>query len=107
MFKKLTIDGKELEMVANAATPFRFKQIFGRDLLQVFTNEKRAESEGVEAVTQLAFVMTKQAEKTDMAKVNEAMFLEWLEDFGPMAFIEASEEILNLYMNSTKGTATP
>ena len=107
MFKKITIDGKELEFAANAATPFRFKQVFGKDLFAILGTETKAETEGVEAVTELAFIMAKPAEKADMNKLNYDEFILWLEDFGPMAFVENAEEILNIYMDSTTGTAPP
>ena len=107
MFKKITIDGKEIELAANAATPFRFKQVFKKDLFAVLGNEQKAETEGVETVTQLAYIMAKQAEKADMNTLNESGFLEWLEDFGPMAFVEGAEEILGIYTDSATGTATP
>ena len=107
MFTVLTIDGKEVELAANAATPFRFKQVFHRDLLQILGNEEKAEQEGVETVTMLAYIMAKQAEKADMTKLSEDGFIAWLEDFGPMAFVSAAEEILTAYVDSTVGSATP
>ena len=107
MFKTITIDGKELALAANAATPFRYKQVFHSDLLSVLGNEQRAETEGVEAVTQLAFIMNKQAEKADMNKLNYDEFMTWLEDFGSMAFVTSAEDILNVYMESTESTSTP
>lgn len=107
MFKTLTIDGKEIEFAANAATPFRFKQVFKKDLFAILGNEDKAQNEGVEAVTQLAYIMAKQAEKADMNKLNEDGFIEWLEGFGSMAFVESAEDILNVYMDSTIGTAIP
>lgn len=107
MFTKLTIDGKELELAANAATPFRFKQVFKKDLLQILGNEKKAEEEGVEAVTQLAFIMAKQAEKADMGNLTNDDFIAWLENFGPMAFVESAENIVNAYMDNTQTSATP
>ena len=107
MFKTVTIDGKDLELAANAATPFRFKQVFHKDLFAILGNEQKAETEGVEAVTQLAYIMAKQAEKADMSKLNEDGFIEWLEDFSGMAFVTSAEDILNVYMDSTVGTATP
>ena len=107
MFKTMKIGGKELELVANAATPFRFKQVFHKDLFSVLGNEERAAEEGVETITQLAYVMTKQAEKADMNKLSEDGFIQWLEDFPPMAFVDSAEEILNAYMDQTEGTATP
>lgn len=107
MFKTLNVDGREIEFSANAATPFRYRQIFHKDLLSILGNEEKAQNEGVEAVTELAFVMAKQAEKADMGKLNEEMFFEWLEGFGSMAFVNAAEDILNVYMESTETTATP
>lgn len=107
MFKTMEIGGKELELVANAATPFRFKQVFHKDLFSVLGNEERAAEEGVETITQLAYIMTKQAEKADMNKLSEDGFIQWLEDFPPMAFVDSAEEILNAYMDQTEGTATP
>ena len=107
MFKTITIDGRELELSANAATPFRFKQVFKKDLFAILGNEDKAQNEGVEAVTQLAYIMAKQAEKADMNKLNEDGFIEGLEGFGSMAFVESAEDILNVYMDSTIGTAIP
>ena len=107
MFKTLNIDGREVEFSANAATPFRYRQIFHKDLLSILGNEEKAQNEGVEAVTELAFIMAKQAEKADMGKLNEDVFFEWLEGFGSMAFVNNAEDILNIYMESTETTATP
>lgn len=107
MLKTVTIDGNEIEFAANAATPFRYKQIFQKDLLQILGNEEKAQQEGVEAVTQLAYIMAKQAEKADMAKLSTDDFITWLEGFSAMAFVEKAEEILNVYMDSTSTTAAP
>jgi hypothetical protein len=107
MFKTLNIDGREVEFSANAATPFRYRQVFHKDLLSILGNEEKAQNEGVEAVTELAFIMAKQAEKADMGKLNEEVFFEWLEGFGSMAFVNNAEDILNIYMESTETTSTP
>lgn len=107
MFKTIEIDGKELEFAANAATPFRYKQVFKSDLFYVLSDEKRAEEQGAEAIMRLAYIMNKQAEKADMNKLNEDDFIAWLEGFSAMAFVNASEDIINAYMESTVGTATP
>ena len=107
MFRTLNIDGRDIDFAANAATPFRYRQIFHKDLLSILGNEEKAQNEGVEAVTELAFVMAKQAEKADMGKLNEDLFYEWLEGFGSMAFVNGAEDILNVYMESTETTSTP
>lgn len=107
MFKTLTIGGKEVALAANAATPFRFKQVFKKDLFYVLGDEKRAQENGVETVMQLAFIMAKQAEKTNMNQLNEDGFVSWLEEFEPMAFVDSAEDILNAYMENTVSTSTP
>lgn len=107
MFKTIKIDDKEMEFTANAATPFRYKQVFKSDLFAVLGNEKRAEEEGAEVVTKLAYIMHNQAKKADMGKLNEDDFVTWLEGFSSMAFINSADEIINVYMDSTIGTAMP
>lgn len=107
MFKKINIDGREVELSANAATPFRFKQVFNKDLLAVFADEEKAQKEGLEVVSELAYIMSKQAEKADMTKLSFDDFLEWLEGFGPMAFVNSSEDIMSVYTDSTISTSTP
>ena len=107
MYKTVIVDGKEMGLSANAATPFRYKQVFKSDLFAVLGNEKRAEEEGAEVVTKLAYIMHRQAEKADMGKLNEDDFIAWLEGFSAMAFVNSAEEIVNAYMDSTVGTATP
>lgn len=107
MFKTIKIDDKEMEFTANAATPFRYKQVFKSDLFAVLGNEKRAEEEGAEVVTKLAYIMHNQAKKADMGKLNEDDFVTWLEGFSSMAFINSADEIINVYMDSTVGTAMP
>ena len=107
MFKTIRVGEKELDLSANAATPFRFKQVFKKDLLSTFSSEEKAEKEGFEAVSELAYIMTKHAEHADMNKLNEEDFINWLEGFEPMDFAEAAEDILGVYMGNLMSSATP
>ena len=107
MFAKLKIGEKEVELSANAATPFRYKQVFHKDIFSVFGNEKKAEEEGFETIAQLAYVMAKSAEKADMNKLNEEDFIGWLEGFEPMDFANSAEDILNTYMGTVESSALP
>jgi len=105
MVKTITIDGQEIKLAANAATPFRFRQMFKKDLLQILGNEEKAEAEGIDAVSGLAFIMAKQAEHADIAKLTEDDFIAWLEGFGPMAFIESAQDILEAYTEQEQTTS--
>lgn len=99
--------GKTLELAANAATPFRYKQLFGADLLKLFQQNTKDESENVllaETISQLAFIMTKQAEKADMNLVSIEEFYAWLEDYEPLDFVLASEQIIKVYLSSTRSS---
>ena len=105
MVKTITIDGREVKLAANAATPFRFRQMFKKDLLQILGNEEKAEAEGIDAVSGLAFIMAKQAEGADISKMTENDFIAWLEEFGPMAFIESAQDILEAYTEQEQTTS--
>ena len=89
-----------LEELKSGALNGRMIEIYGCD-------EKKAQDQGLETIMQLAFIMAKQAEKADMAALDDDAFIGWLEGFGPMAFVETAEDILNVYMDSTVSTAEP
>lgn len=105
MTRTITLEGgKEIRLAANAATPFRFKQLFGSDLLKLFQENSENKENNVymaDVITQLAFIMSKQAEKADMNSLSMGEFYTWLEDYEPMDFIMKSEDIVNTYLSST------
>lgn len=105
MFKEVTIGDKEIEMLANGATPFWFRQVFSED----FFTEVQTTDDGktVELFTKVGFIMAKQAKGADMKKVNVGQFMKWLEDFAPMDFPDAVPAIVDLYMSQTKETSKP
>lgn len=106
MLKTIKLNGgKELTLTANAATPFRFKQLFGEDLLQILQKTTKAGKNNLEiteTISQLAFVMQKQAEKADLSSVTETDFYAWLEEFEPMDFAWAAKDIISIYMQTTQ-----
>ena len=65
MLKTIQIGEKEVNLLANAATPFRYKMVFGEDImvaLNQINNSRRDEGEVMDIAPQLAFIMSKQAE---------------------------------------------
>ena len=89
---------RTVPMIANAATLIRFKQLFHIDLLSEIIN-----SEGnfdVDVVSKLAFIMAKQAAKADMKAINMDSYIEWLEEYDSMAFINKIHDIVNIYSGS-------
>jgi hypothetical protein len=106
MTKNITLEGgKELKLAANAATPFRYKQLFGDDLLRIFqesTENKEKEITLSETVTQLAFIMNRQAEGVNMNTLSMDEFFTWLENFEPMEIVLVGQEIINTYLSSAQ-----
>lgn len=101
MFKEIKIGNSTVPMLANGATPLRYKMIFHKDLISEFQSAEDDNSRALESLPELAFVMAKAAEakdgKADMNLLNMDMYIEWMEQFDPMDIPMASDEIVNLY----------
>lgn len=108
----VTVGERELQLLANAATPLLYKQLFKTDLMRVFSG---MDAENIDTTVEvmnllpsLCYVMNKQAEDFSFSsfnKLTEADYISWLCDFGPMDFTYAAEEILNVYLGTSKATS--
>lgn len=120
MFKTVYVeraDGKDeaTEFLANAATSRRYKQVFGEDLLNKFT-DARVEVDGrehynIDFLQELAFIMAMQAKAKDDSKVkldklNEDAFFAWLEKYESFSFEEQAGEIIDVYFRNMDGTSS-
>lgn len=106
MFGKVTIGKNEVGLLANAATPYYFNQIFKED----FFVKSQAVSEGnegaaVDLFSKVGYIMASQAEKADMNKLSIEGYLKWLEDFEPMDMAIASADIALIYSGQAQTTA--
>ena len=110
MLKTVQIGEKEVNLLANAATPFRYKMVFGEDImvaLNQINNSKRDEGEVIDIASQLAFIMNKQAEldREALKALTKDEYIEWLEEFESMDFVNTTSEIFDLYLGTTKTTS--
>lgn len=105
MYKEVEIGKKVVPMLANGATPIRYKMTFGGDLLLEFQQAEKNGALVASSISQLAFIMAKAAEKADMTKLNVDKYAEWLEQFEPLDLTLASEDIVNLYMGNMESTS--
>lgn len=109
---EVLIGGKSVRMHANAATPLRYKMIFGKDIIVEINRMNKGlidEGELIELTGQIAFVMNMQAEKTrdQLSKITKNEYLDWLEEFdGAMVFANAAEAIMNVYLGNEKGDSS-
>lgn len=114
MFQKIEMalcngETKEIEFLANAATPLRYKMTFRQDLLTKFANAKTevdgVENYNIDFLSELAFIMAMQAEansneKLKLDKLNFNSFLDWLESFDSMAFENKASELIDVYLGN-------
>lgn len=104
MYGTVTISGKETGFLANASTPFRFKNVFNIDLISLLS---KGDDGAVDDYERLAFIMAKQAEKADMSTLTAEDFYTWLESFEFTDLVEALPEIIGLYMQNKKTNSDP
>jgi len=107
MFKTIQIGGQTVDLLSNAATPIRFQQIFHKDLIKSLMDAAKERSIAVSMAPELAFVMHQQAKKADMMAQNVDTFIEWLEGFGGMDFVEAADEIWAVYYGTSVNESEP
>jgi len=101
MEKSLRIGGKDVQMVANAATPRVYRSCFKKDLfigMQHAINEDN-EVTDFEVFENLAYVMAVQGGLKESVD-------DWLAGFdSPTAVIEAIPEIIGLWADNTTATS--
>lgn len=110
MIETIIVGNKSVEMRADGATPFLFKQAFGKDLLKIFsdTNISGDAAEISELVAELGFVMAQQAASPDPLQVNlsKGEFMRFLMQFEPLDIANAGEDIINLYIGTFQTDST-
>lgn len=105
MYAEIKIGDQSVPMEANAATPFRFKQVFGKDFLAL-AQKGLADAEAGEVGVELAFIMAQQGAKADMSHLNVETFYEWLSQFGPNDVYGCLGDVMDLYNGNTRTTST-
>ena len=105
MFGKVKIGEKDVEMLANAATPYRYQQIFHEDFIKKVTGKE--DSEPADFFTKIGFTMAMQASKKDMSKIGIADFYTWLEGFEPNEVFTAVDAIADLFNGNYEGDVNP
>lgn len=109
MIRNITIQGKEIPMLATAATPYRYKHMFHEDLMKILLAKQGGEDSDVDTdfIGKLAYIMTMQAQGADMTKLNQETFFAWLDQFDPLSVTMAGEAIVDLYVAQSVQTSAP
>ncbi|MBR3236967.1 MAG: hypothetical protein IKF99_15590 [Oscillospiraceae bacterium] len=101
----VTIGNKEVEMAANAATPFIYKQTFHEDLLV----QLQAKDPSPDLFLKVGYIMAKQAElpTSELMKMTDSGFIAWAAGFEFMDIVNATGDIAALYTHQTEKTSVP
>jgi hypothetical protein len=104
MYREIKIGEKSIPMLANGATPIRYRMVFGKDIMNEFKRVNEDMGSATDSLAELAFIMSKaaeaQSEHKTMAVLNQESFIDWLEQFEPLDLVLASEDIVNLYLGN-------
>ena len=103
MEKMINIDGKEMRMVANGATPRVYRLMFGRDIFSDLSHALEGdELRDLSVIEQLAFVLGRQGGSIPQ----ETSIDEWLETIeDPMALVLSAADVMNLWAGNMKTVA--
>lgn len=118
MFTKINMtlaDGnqQEFEFVSNGLTQYRYRQIFGGDLVRdisKLTGSKQTDvgnDADFTTIDKLAYIMNMSATKADMNKLNMNAFYEWIEQFDSSNSLQVMSNIIDAYFGTKKSTSEP
>ena len=102
MRETIKIGDRDIEMVANGATPFIFKRVFRKDFLA------ETQKEDMDVYAELAFIMSQQAEKPMTELLNSLKiedFYAWIEGFEAMDIVTMAPDIFAIYQGQTKSSS--
>lgn len=100
MEKIITIDGKEMNMAANGATPLIYRTIFGQDIFADLQGAVEGEMlKDPSVIERLAYVMGRQGGSIE----KETTLEDWLGSIDdPMALILSAGEVMTLWTGNRK-----
>lgn len=103
MYREIIVGKESIPMKATAATPIRYRHVFKQDVLNELSGAGENYSVAIDTISRLAFIMAHAANGSDMSKLTEDKYVEWLEQFEPFDITNAADEIVGLYVGSTEG----
>lgn len=118
MQKTVKIGDKDVMMRSSATTAIRYRNIFHEDIMKELMemDPKKMDANVIEKIQKLGYIMARSAEHADMKTLTEDGFVEWLDQFETIDIIQASKDIMMLYLGNklssselkkTEGTADP
>lgn len=106
MTRDIKVGSVPVKFTGNAATTYRYKQLFKRDLIKEFM--ERGSDLDTDMIIELAYVMNLQASGATTETFNSTSFedyLAWLDGFEFLDILGAAPEILGLWADNAQQVA--
>lgn len=100
MYQVIKIGEKEVPMMSMASVDVYYRQIFHKDAIKLQSSKDFDDGDLINFICEMGFVMAKFAElknRKDMAKLNEDMYLDWLDTFERTDYLAALADIRMVY----------
>lgn len=100
MYSEIKIGEKTVPMLAMASVDLYYRNIFHEDAIKLQTRKDIDEGDLINFVMKMGFVMAKFAELKDrkeMNKLNEELYLEWLDQYERADYLNALGDIRLTY----------
>ena len=104
MYKTFVFGDKEVAACANAALPYRYKQVFREDLLD-FINKPLNPTDYMNLGGKVLYIMHNAAIKADMNSLNFDDYLTFLEGFTLGDILDQAQDILAFMYETTKASS--
>lgn len=104
MTKDIMIGETAVTLRASAATPIRYKALFGSDLIKDLYGINDS-GENIDVISQLTYVMALQGVGSDFTVASEDTFFSWLDQFEATDIINAAADIMDIYNKGAQTTS--
>ena len=108
MYSTVKIGEKEVPMLAMASSAVYYKRVFGRDPIQTQVDNE-SNGQRVAFYAEMGFIMAMMAEangnRDKLRKLNEDMYVEWLDQFSASDYNHAIVDIAQVYEAQQKPTS--
>ena len=106
MYKVFKFGEIEVAACANAALPYRFKQVFRKELFDFMGKDLKAE-DFTSFAGEVLFIMHSAAKKADMNSLSFDDYIEFMESIGLGDLLDQAQDIVAFMYETTQSTSSP
>lgn len=101
MIKTFVVGEREIEAELNAALPYRYSGVFGKNYFSMIGRDIDP-GQAAEFAQEILYLMAMSAQKEDMSRLNFDTYIKWLEDFMPGDLLEAAGDVVSWVVSPSR-----